>query len=150
MNICILYYSTFGNGKKLMDHLESILKGKGHVVTLLPVIELKPPTLPPADLYFFSTPTHMGGPPGKMKRFLKKMEVGEGSGKYALVSTCMDLKAKTLMKMENLLLQKKMNKITEGLLFLVTGMKGPLKDGYQQKLEDYASDVLEAMTSIKL
>jgi len=142
MKICIIYYSKYGNGRKLAEHLGTIMREKEHEVELFPCNELKSSSIPFADLYFFSSPTHMGGPAGKMKKFLKHLEIGQENAKYALITTTLDAKGKTLRKMEYLLQTKGLTKISEGLAVLVTGMKGPLEEGYKEKLEAFATDVL--------
>jgi flavodoxin len=84
----------------------------------------------------------MGGPPGKMKKFLKKLNVEEKSVKYALMTTQMDPNAKTLEKMQKILEPKGMTKVTPGLHIKVEGMKGPLEEGYEKKIEEFASQIL--------
>ena len=44
--------------------------------------------------------------------------------------------------MEKLLQPTGMTKITDGLKIKVTGMKGPLEDSYEEKLEEFANDIL--------
>ncbi len=48
--------------------------------------EAKPKEMPPADLYLFSSPGRMGKPIGRMRRFLKKVDLPAGT-KYALLTT---------------------------------------------------------------
>ena len=141
MKVCIAYESKYGNGKKMMDHLQDALKGKGHEVQVCSVREIKPQALPQADLYVFSSPTHVGGPTGKMKKFLKKMEISQKGAKYALSTTHMDPNSKTLEKMDALVQPKSMTKVTDGLQVKVAGMKGPLEEGWEQKVEAFASEL---------
>jgi flavodoxin len=100
MKVFIAYESKFGNGKKCVDHLQSVIIKKGHEAHSFSVRDIKPSELPEADLYVFSSPTHVGGPPGKIKKFLKKMDVKAEGAKYALMTTHMDPNTKTLQKME--------------------------------------------------
>jgi flavodoxin len=142
MNVCIAYESKFGNGKKLVEHLQTVLSKKGHDVETFSVREIKPNSLPNAELYIFSSPTHVGGPPGKMKKFLKKLEIKQEGAKYTLMATSMDPNAKTLQKMEQLLQSKGMTKITDGVRIKVNGMKGPLEEGFEKKLEEFTKKIL--------
>ena len=142
MKVCIAYESKFGNGKKCVDYLHGAIIKKGHEVQTFSVREVKPNSLPQADLYIFSSPTHIGSPPGKIKKFLKKLEIKQEGAKYALITTHMDPNAKTLQKMEELIKPKGMTKVTDGLKIKVTGMKGPLEEGYEQKLEDFATKII--------
>lgn len=141
MKVCIAYESKFGNGKKCVDYLHGTMIKRGHEVQTFSIREIKPNSLPQADLYVFSTPTHVGGPPGKTKKFLNKLDIKQGA-KYALMTTHMDPNAKTLQKMEGLLQPKRLTKTTDGLMIKVTGMKGPLEEGYEEKLEDFATKLI--------
>lgn len=142
MKVSIAYESKYGNGKKCVEHLGAFMSKKGHDVEISSVREIKPKSLPGADLYIFSSPTHVGGPPGKMKKFLKKLEIKQEGAKYALITTCMDDNTKTLLKMEELLQTTGMTKVSNGIKIKVTGMKGPLEEGYQKKLEDFATEII--------
>ncbi len=143
MKVFIAYETKYGNGKKCAEHLERTISQIGHDVNISSIREIKPTSIPQADLYIFSSPTHVGNPPGKMKKFLKKMNISGKESKYALLATDLDPKTKTLQKMEELLSQKGMTKVSEGLKIKVTGMKGPLEDGYQQKLEEFVATIIE-------
>ena len=142
MKVCIAYESKYGNGKKCAEQLQSIIREKGHDVEISSVRDMKPKSLPQASLYIFSSPTHIGKPPGKMKKFLKKMEIEEDA-KYALLTTCLDPQTKALQIMEELLEATGMTKISDGLKLKVTGLKGPLEDGYKQKLTEFAEEILD-------
>lgn len=136
MKICIVYDSKYGNGKKCVEYLQNIIAAKNHDVEIFSVHEIKPSSLPNADYYIFSSPTHIGNPTGKMKRFLKKLPIEQAN--YTLMTTCIDFKTKALQKMENILQNKGMIKASEGVKIKVNGMKGPLEDNYKQKLEKFA------------
>lgn len=143
MKICIAYESKFGNGKGCMEYLQGVLSKKGHDVEMFSVREREPTSLPPADLYIFSSPTQIGSPARKMKKFLKKLEISQEGAKYALVATHLNSKANTREKMEKLLQPKDISKITDGLMIKVEGMKGPLESGYKEKLDTFAEDILK-------
>lgn len=143
MKICIAYESKFGNGKGCMEYLQGVMSKKDHDVEMFSVREREPTSLPPADLYIFSSPTQIGSPARKMKKFLKKLEISQEGAKYALVSTHLNSKANTREKMEKLLQPKDISKITDGLMIKVEGMKGPLESGYKEKLDTFAEDILK-------
>ncbi len=142
MKVCIAYESKYGNGKKLVEHIQTTISKKGHDVEAHSVREIKPDSLPNADVYIFSSPTHIGGPPGKMKKFLKKLEVNQDGAKYSLMATYMDPKSKTLQKMEEILQTKGMTKVSDGVSVKVNGMKGPLEEEYEEKLEEFTKKIL--------
>ena len=55
MRICIAYESVYGNGKKCVDYLEKLLRAKGNNTQTLSIRNVKPDSLPSADLYIFSS-----------------------------------------------------------------------------------------------
>jgi len=142
MKVCIAYESKYGNGKKCVEHLEKTIRAKGHNVEVYSIREIKPDSLPEANLYVFSAPTHMGGPPRKMKKFLKNLNIKTEGAKYSLIATCMDTNMKTLDKMTELIQPHGLTKLTEGIKVKVNGMKGPLWDGYEKQLDVFANQIL--------
>ena len=141
MKICILYESKYGNGKKCVEYLQGIIGGKGHDVEISYIGEIKPKLVPQANFYIFSSPTHIGSPPRKMRKFLKKLEIKQEGAKYSLMTTYMDPKTKTIQKMEEILQTKGMTKVSDGLKIKVTGYEGPLEEDYKQKLEKFATEL---------
>jgi flavorubredoxin len=139
MKVQIFYESKFGNGKKCVEYLGNVISAKGHDVVTNSIREVKPNSIRQSDLYIFSSPTRMGNAHGKMKKFLKKMDIpGEGK-KYALIATYADPETKALTTMEDLVKAKGLNKATDGIKIKVNGMKGPLEDSYEEKLDEFAS-----------
>ena len=143
MKICIAYESKYGNGKNCVEHLKNIINEKGHNTEIFSVRNIRPDSLPEADIYVFSSPTHIGQPARKIKKFLKKFNVQQEGVKYALMATHLNPDASTLNKMDSFLETSKMTKITNGLKVKVEGMKGPLEEGFEKKIESFASDLLK-------
>jgi len=144
MKVCIAYESKYGNGKKCVEHLKDIIIKKGHAVDLFSVRDVKPNDLLQADIYMFSAPTQIGSPARKMKKFLKKINITQEGAKYALITTHSSDETEALEKMEKILQPTGMAKITGGLKIKVTGMKGPLEEGYEEKIEAFANDILDS------
>ncbi len=141
MKVQIFYESKFGNGKKCVEYLGNVITEKGHEVRTSSIRNVKPNSLPNSDLYIFSSPTRMGNAHGKMKKFLKKMDIpGEGK-KYALIATYADPETKALTTMEDLVKAKGLTKAIDGIKIKVNGMKGPLEDSYEEKLDEFASSM---------
>lgn len=140
MKICIVYESKYGNGKKCVEYIKQILDEKGHDAKIFSIREIEPNSLPKADFYIFSSPTHVGNAPWKMRRFLKKMDA-EPKTKYALIATYLDPKTKALQKMEEILQRKGMIKISE-IKIKVKSMKGPLEEGYEEKIGRFVEEIL--------
>jgi flavodoxin len=139
MKVCIAYESKYGNGKKVVEHLQDVLTGKGHEVQVCLARETKSNEMPAADLYIFHSPTHMMSPVGKVKKLLKKMEIPQKDAKYAVTATHQEPMAQTAKKMEAIIQPKGMTKAADGLQVLVKGTKGPLEDGWEEKVEAFAS-----------
>ena len=54
MKYVIVYFSRYGNGKKLVEYLAGKLKEKKGAVQLFKVDEADPGAMPEADVYVFS------------------------------------------------------------------------------------------------
>ena len=156
MKIEYLHASKFGNGAQVAQEFQRQMASKGVTVNVHHVKDADPRKLPEADLYVFSSPGRMGRPIGGMRRFLKQLSVPAGA-RYALVTTegapQPDKKTGRLPTEEE---QARYQKVTpmmrEGLQaaglvevatekVLVTGMRGPLEDGWQDKVEAFAARI---------
>jgi multimeric flavodoxin WrbA len=148
--------SVFGNGATVAEEFRKQMAGKGAAVTIHHIREVNPSDLPVADLYVFSSPGRMGKPIGKMRRFLKKLTLPAGTP-YGLLTTEMapqpNKKTGQMPTDEDLAKWQRvrpiMNEILQGkgLVMVaedkvqVTGLKGPLEDAWQQKVEVFADRV---------
>ena len=156
MKIEYVHASKFGNGAKVAEEFQRQMAGKGVSVGVHHVREVRPMELPPADLYVFSSPGRMGKPIGSMRRFLRKLTLAAGT-RYALLTTegapRPDKKTGQLPTeeevarwehvrpiMNEILQGKGLVEVTEDKVY-VTGMKGPLEDGWQQKVEAFAGRI---------
>jgi multimeric flavodoxin WrbA len=156
MKIEYVHASKYGNGAKVAEEFKRLMAAKGIDVDVRHVRDAKPKEMPPADLYLFSSPGRIGKPIGRMRRFLKKLKLPAGT-KYALLTTegapRPDKKTGRLPTeeeqakwqrvrpvMNEILLAKGLVKVAEGTV-LVTGMKGPLEDGWENKVEAFASQI---------
>lgn len=143
MKVCVAYDSKYGNGKKCVEYFEKVVRTKGHNISVFSIHDVKPETLPQSDLYIFSAPTHIGGPPRKMKKFLKNLNIKTEGAKYSLITTFMDPSTKTLVKMSEILDKHNITKASEGVKIKVDGMKGPLGSGFQKQIDDFAINLLK-------
>jgi hypothetical protein len=157
MKIEYFHASKFGNGAMVAEEFKRLMAAKGSTVNVHHIRDAHPKELTPADLYVFSSPGRIGKPIGSMRRFLKKARLSPGT-RYAILTTegAPQPNKRTgklpteeeLAKyqrvrpiMNELLLTKGMNKVAEGRV-LVTGMKGPLEEGWQKKVEEFAAAIL--------
>jgi len=139
MNVSIIYESKYGNGKEIMTYLETSFRKKGYSVQLMSVHEIKPKSLPEADLYIFSAPNRMGKIIRSMRKFLEKIEIKNPKAQYIVVNTCLNPSSsqdKGLEQMEEILSNKNISKLFDGLKLKVMSIKGPLESGYEKKLDD--------------
>ena len=143
MKIVIMYESKFSNGKKLVEELEEILKGKGQDVEIYSVRDIKPANLPSANIYVFSSPARIGMLPRNMKSFIRKFRLAKEGAKYALMTTYLVPGAKALESMEKLIEPKKMIKAADDFKVKVMDMKGPVEEGYREKLEKFADELVK-------
>ena len=153
----IEYYhaSKFGNGVRVAEEFCRLMAAKGVVVNIHHVKKTKPKEIAPADLYVFSAPGRFGKPIGDMQGFLKKAQLAPGT-RCAILTTEMlpqpDKKTgkvsidegpcqKVLPVMNELLQAKGLTKVAEQRVYVV-GLKGPLEEGWQKKVEAFAQTIL--------
>ena len=151
-----MHASKFGNGAKVAEEFSRQMATKGVTVDVHHIRDARPGQLPPADLYLFSSPGRIGKPIGGMRRFLKKVGLPAGT-KYAVLTTEAaphpDKKTGKMPTEEELARYQRvrpiMNEILQGKglvevaedKILVTGVKGPLEDGWQQKVAAFAARI---------
>lgn len=156
MRIEYVHASKYGNGEMVAQEFKHQMEARGAAVTVHHIRDVRARELPPADLYLFSSPGRMGRPIGGMRRFLKKVDLAPGT-RYALLTTEAapqpDTKTGRLPTQEeqdrwqrvrplmNEVLQAKgLTEVTEDVVH-VTGLKGPLEEGWQHKVEDFVSKI---------
>jgi hypothetical protein len=156
MRIEYFHASKYGNGVVVAEEFKKQMAAKGVAVQVQHIRDARPKELPPADLYLFSSPGRMGKPKGEMRRFLKKANLPAGT-KYAILTTEMapqpDKKTgrmpteeeiarwqRVIPIMNQLLQGKGLVRVAEGKVY-VTGLKGPLEEGWQQKVEAFAAHI---------
>lgn len=152
MTIEYVHASKYGNGVRVAEEFKRLMAAKGVTVNVRHVRDAKAKEMPPADLYVFSSPGRMGRPIGRMRRFLKKVRLAAGT-KYALLVTEgaprpdkngrmptseeMARWQRVIPIMDEILQAKGLVKIAEGKV-QVTGLKGPLEEGWAQKVEAFS------------
>jgi flavodoxin len=156
MKIEYFHASKFGNGAMVAEEFKKLMAAKGVTVNVHHIRDARPKEMLPADLYLFSSPGRMGKPIGGMRRFLKKAKLPSGT-KYAILTTegapqpdkktgrmpteKEQAKWQRIIPIMNEILQEKgLVKVAEGKI-LVTGLKGPLEEGWQKKVEAFASQI---------
>lgn len=155
MKIEYFHASKYGNGVMVAEEFKKRMATKGATVNVHHIRDARPKELPAADLYLFSSPGRIGKPIGAMRRFLKKVSLPSGS-RYAILTTEgaprpdktgrmpseeeMARWQRVIPIMNELLQEKGLVKVAEGKI-LVTGLKGPLEEGWQEKLEAFVTQI---------
>ena len=157
MNIAYYHASKFGNGAMVAGEFKKIMAARGITVSVQHIRDANPKDLPQADLYVFSSPGRMGKPKGSVRRFLSKVSLEPGT-RYAILTTQgapkpdkktgklpaqeeLDRWERVIPIMNELLEAKGLKKVAEGAVW-VTGLKGPLEEGWQHKVAAFADQVM--------
>jgi flavodoxin len=162
MTIAYYHASKFGNGAMVAEEFRKIMQARGIPVTVAHIRDANPAHLPQADLYVFSSPGRFGKPKGNARRFLRKVSLDPGTP-YAILTTQgapkpdpktgsmpsqeeQDRWERVIPIMNELLEAKGLTKAAEGAV-LVTGLKGPLEEGWQDKVAAFADQIMAATHS---
>jgi len=157
MNIAYYHASKFGNGAMVAGEFKKIMAARGITVSVQHIRDANPEDLAQADLYVFSSPGRMGKPKGSVRRFLRQVSLEPGA-RYAVLTTQgapkpdkktgkmptqeeQDRWERVIPIMNELLEAKGLKKVAEGAVW-VTGIKGPLEQGWQHKVEAFADQVM--------
>ena len=156
MTIEYFHASKYGNGAKVAEEFKRLMAGRGVAVHVHHIRDASPKAMPPADLYVFSSPGRMGKPIGRMRRFLKKAELPSGARCAILTTEGAPQPNKKTGQMptdeelakwqrvtpilKEILREKGLVEVADGKV-LVTGLKGPLEEGWQSKVADFAARI---------
>lgn len=159
MKIEYYHASEYGNGAKVAEEFKRVMETKGIAVNVQHVRDANPKELPPADLYLFSSPGRMGKPIRGMRHFLKKINLPSGS-RYAILVTELNPQPDkntgkmpteeelgrcqlVIPNMNEMLQAKGLHKVADGKIYVI-GLKGPLENGWQSKVEEFVKTVLSS------
>ncbi|MGE5226530.1 MAG: hypothetical protein ACM3OO_06605 [Planctomycetaceae bacterium] len=156
MKIEYVHASVHGNGAMVAEEFQQDMTSRGVAVAVHHIHDVKPKELPPADLYLFSSPGRMGKPIRGMRRFLKDVRLPAGT-RYAVLTTemapqpdkktgrmpteeeiCRFQRVRPIMR--ELLQAKGLIEVAEDKVY-VTGIEGPLEEGWQEKVEAFAAQL---------
>ncbi|HUL26526.1 MAG TPA: hypothetical protein VLW44_12230 [Streptosporangiaceae bacterium] len=155
MKIEYLHASAYGNGAMVAEEFSRQMAARGVMVSVHHIREARPGGLPSAGLYLFSSPGRMGRPIRGMRRFLKKVDLPAGT-RYAILTTeaaphpdrAGHVPTEEEMArwqhvrpiMNEILQRKGLVEVAEDKV-QVTGIKGPLEEGWQQKVAAFAGRI---------
>jgi flavodoxin len=141
MNYVIIYWSRYGNGKKIINYLSDKLKEKKIETKILKTDEADASKLPDADLYIFSAPAEAFNIQKNMRKFMENLQ-GMEEKKYGIINTHA-MKKNRLYKMEKLLSKKNMTMVA-GLDFRIGGGSQTgdgLMEGWESKVDDFIDKI---------
>ena len=134
MKYVIVYWSRYGNNKKIADYLAGKLGESAQLIKAEKSMEL-----PDAETYIFSAASEKFSINSEMKKVMKAIQ-GKDGKKYGIINThCM--KKSFLHKMDKLLKKSGMTKAAEVDFLMgkeVNDGKG-LQDGWEQKLDAFVA-----------
>jgi hypothetical protein len=142
------------------EEFKKIMAARSITVTVHHVRDANARNLPMADLYIFSLPGRIGKPKGNARRFLRKVSLEPGT-RYGILTTQgaprpdkktgklptqeeQDRWERVIPIMNELLEAKGLTKVADGAV-LVTGIKGPLEEGWQNKVTAFADQIMSTM-----
>lgn len=133
----IVYWSRYGNGKKVVQYLAGKFKDKKIETQIFKTDEADPTAMPDADLYIFSAPTEAFNIQKNMRKFMKNL-TGMKQKKYCIINTH-GMDRNLLPKMEKMLSKKNMVKVA-GLDFKITKdarTGNGLMEGWETKVDKF-------------
>ncbi len=80
----VVYDTYYGNTKMVAEAIAEQLKAEGHEAETRSVRDDYPAS-PQGDVLFVGSPIRMGGPTGRIKRFVKKLDKESWKGKPVIV-----------------------------------------------------------------
>ena len=142
MKYIIVYWSRYGNGKKIVNYLSSKLNDKKVGTKIFKTDETNPSKLPEADLYVFSAPTEAFNIQKNMRKFIKNLE-GMNEKKYGIINTHA-MKRNLLFKMEKLLSKKNMTKVASVDFQIGEGSQNGegLMVGWESMVDEFVGQLL--------
>lgn len=160
MKIEYLHASKYGNGAIVAAEFQKQMAARGVPVDVHHIRDVSPTELPTADLYLFSSPGRIGKPIAKMRRFLRKLNLPAGT-RYAILTTEAapkpDKKTGRMPTEEERAKWQRVRPIMNEILqagglvsvaedkVFVTGLKGPLEEGWQAKVQVFVTKIATAI-----
>jgi len=152
----IVFDSYFGNTKSVADAIAGQVRAEGHEVTVVSARDGKPWEIT-ADFLFVGSPTRIGRPTGRVRKFVKKLDRQQwGAKPVAAFDTYMaanpeDPKSKKWTEygagylLHDVLKVKGFNVRSPPLKCLVTDSKGPLASDALDKARQYTHEFLSTL-----
>ena len=160
MNIAYYHASRFGNGAAVAARFADLMTGRGVTVDVAHMRDADPKNLPAADVYVFSAPGFMGRPRRTARSFVRRVRLQPGA-RYAILTTEAAVRPdkngqlpdpeklerwQQVMPTMRKLLEGKGVEVAEATV-RVTDLKGPLEDGWEEKVRAFADQISSIQSS---
>ena len=145
----VVYDSVYGNTEAVARAIAEGLGAEGTVEARVARVDaIRPENVAGNDIIVLGSPTHFGSPTRAMRRAIYRLGRSDGAGKrIAVFDTCFEAdRGKATGMMEDRLARALPGArvVSPALSAIVTGMKGPLKDGELERSREFGSRVLAA------
>lgn len=140
MKILVYHASKYGNGQKVAEAIADGAKAKGAEAKVLHAKEAKTEAPASYDLLVFGSPHRAGRPQGKVKKAVKLAGKAAAGKPFTVFTTHMD-KPTAHSTLDSLAIEAGLSKAHDGTDFKVTGMKGPLEDGAEDKARSFGEEL---------
>ena len=142
MQICITYYSKFGNNMTIADYLTKKLRADKHRVLVYALNEIKPAEMPEAQIYLFSTPIKKGKLPRKFRKVLSKLELPSQDASIAMIATSYEDPDNALQELTKALEGHNLPHSAPGLVLQSESFKGGMKPGWEEKIDAFYDTII--------
>ena len=152
----VVYDTSYGNTKKIAETIAETLKESGIEVDLFDVKNLRKLSAKEYSFLVLGSPTRFGTMSFAIRGFLGKVKSEEWVNKpFAAFDTenpeNMERKEYSAAeKIATKLIDKKMNQLLPVLKALVSGQKGPLKEGEIERTKEYAREIANKLKTEKV
>jgi flavodoxin len=147
MKALIVYDSVYGNTEKIARAIAEFIT-PSYEVKVVQAGEANPSELESIDLLIVGSPTHGGRPTPAVQDFLNKVPKLQGVNVAAFDTRIPSKLAKVFGnaagRIAGNLKKKDGNLIASPEGFLVTGTKGPLKEGELERAADWTKGILQS------
>ncbi len=135
MKYVIVYWTRFGNNKRIVDYLAGKFQGE---VQIFKTDEIEPEKIPDADYYIFSAAAEKFSVQKNMRKFMGALE-NMNNKKFGVINTHASKSGKWLVKMGKILDNKGMVRVAEVDFQILGGMNDQSKivEGWEAKLDEF-------------
>ena len=144
MKISIIYLSRFGNIEICARRLAEAVRAKGNEAFLYSILEIRPKTVPQSDLYVICSPTQFKWAPLRLIRFVRLLEIGGESPKYAIVNTYSE-ESDVIERLSKILDEKGLTSAVPAIALRLLDVEGPLEPGFEETLDTFSDSFLSAL-----